>query len=238
MSEQMSEQSGEKMNLVSILTKIFTDPQEAFENIKIHPNWIFPIIITLIYGFVFTYSTQTMQLEMSREMILESERIPEASKDAILDEIENPTMFKQTIMPMITTISMTFIIPLIIAAILLLFGNFVFGGAATFSVVFSAVAWAGMIGLLEGLIKLPLMLNKETLEIYTSLALVMDLSESKTFLFQLLNIVDIFAIWKVFVYSTAFMVIYKFSTAKSYITIIGLYLIVAFIGIGFVQMFM
>lgn len=238
MSEQTNEQSVEKMSPVSLLTKVFTDPPIAFENIKIHPNWIFPIIITLIFGFVFSYSTQSIQVEMSRKMILESERIPEAAKDAALESIENPSAFTQTYMPAITTVLMTFIIPLLIAVIFLMFGNFVFGGSATYKVLFSAVAWAGMIGLVEGIIKLPLMLSKETFEVYTSLALVMDLSESKTFLFQLLNIVDIFALWKIFVYSTAFMVVYKFSVAKSYATIITLYLIMAFIGIGFAQMFM
>ncbi len=238
MSEHTNEQSVGKMNPVSILVKVFTDPQEAFKNIKLYPNWVFPIFILLAFGFVFMFTTRDIQLEMQREYILESERIPEASKDAALENIENPTMFMTTIMPAIGVAVSTFLIPLLIAAAFLLFGNFVYGGSATFGLNFSAAVWAGLIGLLEGLIKLPLMLNKETLEVYTSLALVMDLSESKTFLFQMLNMVDIFAIWKIFVYSTAFMVIYKFSSSRSYATITGLYIVVSFIGIGFAQMFM
>jgi len=237
-SEQVNENPTEEMNQITLLTKVFTDPQAAFEDIKNRPNWILPIILMLVFGFIFMYSTRDIQLDMQREYILESERIPEASKDAALDSIDNPTMFTETIMPIIGVVVSTFLIPLLIAGVFLLFGNFVYGGTSTFGVNFAAVAWAGMIGVVETIVKLPLMLNKATLEIYTSLALLMDLSESKTFMFQLLNIVDVFAIWKIFVYSTAFMVIYKISAGKSYTTIIVLYLIMALIGIGIAQMFL
>ncbi|KAA3615109.1 MAG: hypothetical protein D8M58_22000 [Calditrichaeota bacterium] len=238
MSEQVNGQSVNKLSPVSLLSKIFTDPQQAFENIKVHPNWLIPIVLTLIYGFLFNYTTLQLQTEASRQLIMESTKLNEEMKDKALEGIETQTTFSTQIQPGISAVAGTFLAPLIIALVLMVFGNFIYGGSASFNVLFSASVWAGMIGLAEGIVKLPMMLSKGTLEIYTSLALVMDLSESKTFLFQLLNLVDVFSIWKVFVYSTAFIVIYKVSATKSYATIISLYLIYSFVLIGIMQLFM
>ncbi len=238
MTEQTNQQPDGNMNTVSLLTKVFTDPQQVFESLRTNPVWIVPIIITMAFGLVFTYSTQELQMEYSKNIINESQMIPETAKEAAIDDIENPTDFKIYYMPAITIVLMTFVIPLVIALVLLVFGNFVFGGSASYKTLFSASAWAGLIGVLEGIVKLPLMLSKGTMEVYTSLALLLDLDDSKTFLFQVLNLADVFVIWKIFVYSVAFSVIYKFSATKSYATIISLYLVYAFIGIGFAQMFM
>ena len=65
----------------------------------------------------------------------------------------------------------------------------------------------------------------------------MSSADSKTFLFQFLNIFDVFTVWKVIVYSTAFMVIYNLSKTKSYATIITLTLVVSLSGIGLAQLF-
>jgi hypothetical protein len=126
---------------------------------------------------------------------------------------------------------------LIIAGALLLFGNFIYGGQASFKQMFSLVSWGGLINLPELIIKLPVMLAKGTLYVTTSLAIFLSNSESKTLFYNLLDALDIFSIWKIIVFSIGFAIIYNFSMKKSYIAVIVLYLIYAGVSIGLGQLF-
>lgn len=237
MNDLVNGQDAQKLGPLALFMTVITDPETAFNSVKSYPNWLFPILLSLLLGITYMATTQDIQLKMQREYILKSEVIPEATKDKQLEQLENPTFMQKTVFPGIAVVIGTFAVPAVIAGVLLLFGNFVFGGNTKFNVMFSAAAWAGMIGFVEGIIKLPLVLNKESMEIYSSLALFMDLDQSDTLFFQLLNLVDVFAIWKIVVYALAFSVIYKFSKGKSYATIISLYLVSSLIGIGFTQIF-
>lgn len=236
MNDQLHNQDIHELNYGSMILSIFTDPITAFKGIKQKPNWIIPLIIILLSSYLFSVLTLDIQFKMQKEYILESTMIPEDMKDEQLEQLENPSFYMEVISPIISSILSTFFIPLVIAAVFLIFGNFVFGGTSSFFLNFSVVVWSGLIGVVEGFIKLPLILNKGTLEVFTSLALLMNSDASKTFLFQFLNIFDVFTVWKVIIYSTAFMVVYNFSKTKSYATMITLTLIVSFAGIGIAQL--
>lgn len=231
----MEEQS--TLSPAALATRVLTDPKTAFEAIVKRPNWLFPILLSLIVSFSFMYYTQDIQIEYQKKSILESEKIPEEQKDKVLENLENPSFFMKTVMPAIGVVISVFAIPALLAAVLMLFGNFVFGGNATFGTLFSVSAWAGMVGIVEALIKLPLIVINRSFDIYTSLALLLDPADSKTVVFQLANMVDIFTVWKIFVFGTAFAVVYKLSPGKSYGTITALYVVFALIGIGISHMF-
>ncbi len=224
-------------NPVDTVVKVFTDPQKAFEQVKAKPTWLLPILISIIVGLAFTYLTQDIQAEMQRDFIMESERYTEEQKDMILENMENPGAFMKNVMPALGVVVWSFVAPLGIALGMLIFGNFIFGGQSTFKMNFVVAAWAGLIGALEALIKLPLVLAKGSMHVYTSLAVFMDPSEFKTVTFGILNLVDIFSIWKIIVYAIGFSVIYKFARNKGYITLVVLYLIYGFAAIGFTQLF-
>lgn len=237
MNDQFNSQNIQQTHFGNRIIQLFTDPQKAFENIKRSPNWIIPILILILSSYVFSLLTQEIQFKSQRDFILDSSFIPEEQKDEQIEQLENPSFYMKNIAPVISSLLSGLFIPTVIAAVFLLFGNLVFGGSASFLLNFCVASWAGLIGVLEGFIKLPLILNKGTLEVYTSLALVLDSAQSKTFLFQFLNIFDVFTVWKVIVYSTAFMVVYNFSKTRSYATMITLTLLMSFIGIGFAQLF-
>ncbi|MCB0282616.1 MAG: YIP1 family protein [Calditrichae bacterium] len=237
MIDPANSQNVEKSGPFALFTAVITDPEKAFKSIKAYPSWLFPIALSLLLGLVYMMTTQDIQFKMQKEYILNSELIPEEAKDAQLEKLDNPTFLQKTVIPSIAVAGGAFVVPAVIALILMLFGNFVFGGKASFKIMFSASAWAGVVSFIEGIVKLPLILNKETFEVYSSLALFMDASQSKTLLFQLLNLVDVFSIWKIIVFSIAFAVVYQFNYKKSYSTVIALFLVASFIGIGFTQIF-
>ena len=65
------------------------------------------------------------------------------------------------------------------------------GGSAKFGQLVNVSAWAYMIGILENIVKIPLMLSKWSLEVYTGLG-VLDIGEKGTFINSFLNGIDIF----------------------------------------------
>ncbi len=237
MEQNNENKAPEPLSPAVLATKVLTEPTTAFENIKAYPNWIFPVLLSLIVSLSFVYYTQDISIEMQKKNILESDRFTEEQKDAALERLEDPGVFMTLIMPSIGVVVSVFLVPAFLAAVFMLFGNFAFGGNADFKTLFSVSAWAGMVGVVEALIKLPLIVIKHSYDVYTSLALLMDPADSKTMLFKLANAVDIFSIWKIIVFSIAFGVVYKFSKGKSYGTMISLYVVFTFIIIGLGQLF-
>ncbi len=237
MEQNNENRAMEPLSPAVLATKVLTEPATAFENIKAYPNWLFPILLSLIVSLSFVYYTQDISLEYQKKSILESEQLTEEQKDAALERFEEPGVFMTLVMPSIGVVVSVFLIPALMAAILMLFGNFAFGGNAEFKTLFSVAAWGGMVGVVEAIVKLPLMVIRHTYEVYTSLALLLEPADSKSIIFKLFNAVDLFSIWKIIVFSIAFSVVYKFSKGKSYGTIISLYVVYTFIIIGLGQLF-
>ncbi len=234
MSEHTNEQSVGKMDPVSTLVKVFTDPQEAFKNINLYPNWLFPVLLSIITMIIAANFTFDIQMDFQKNLLLQSEKIPEAIKDQQLEKYENLTSIDRYLWPAITSLALDAFFFLGAALGILFLGNFVLGGKSTFKTVFSMVSWAGLIGVFELIVKSFIMISKESIHAYTSLALLMDPSQFKEFTFHLLNVFDVFTIWKVIVYIIGFSVIYQFSKAKAATGIIVIFVIFSALKIGWV----
>lgn len=226
-----------KMKSLQKTLNVFLSPAGVFENIRMYPDWIFPLLVMIVISIVIAFSTHDLQYKLQTEAILNNELIPEETKDKVLEDLENKSPMRrniETILGSTIAIGAAYVIS---AAALLVFGNFILGGVATFKQVFSMFSWGSMIGIVESLVKLPLMLSKGSLMVYTSLALLMDDAESKSIMFQILNLFDVFSIWKIIVLSIGFSVIYRFSKGKSYAAVITLYVIYGVIALGLSQLF-
>lgn len=233
----MEEQKLPKLSVGQQIVKVFTDPITFFQHLRDNPTWLLPLILIILMSIAFASITKDQMLEYRKQMILDSEKIPEEFKDQSIDQIENMTptaYYVQTVLG--STIGIV-IIYAIGAGLFLVVGNFFLGGKATFKQMFALFTWANMVSIVEMLVKMLLILQKNSVEVYTSLALLMGPAKSKTFLFQLLNAVDIFAIWKVILWAIGFGIIYRFSAKKSYVTVISLYIVYVLVSIGFSQLF-
>jgi len=232
-----SEQSGGKMNPLQRGIAIFSSPANAFENIKLYPDWLLPFLLMLAATIVFAISTSDLQVKLQTEMINNNERIPEEMKEKILDDMENKTPMRRNIESAGYASVFVGLSYVVISGALLLFGNFLFGGSSTYKQVFAMYSWASIIGLAELLVKIPLMISKGSMQVFTSLALVMDVSDARTPLFQFLNIFDVFTIWQIVVVATGIAVIYKFTKAKAYLAVLIPYALYKGVSIGLGQLF-
>jgi len=68
--------------------------------------------------------------------------------------------------------------------------------------------------------------------VYTSLAVLFDPAKSGTTLFKLANAIDIFSLWRLFLWGLGISIIYKFSQGKAYGIVIFWYIAWTLISIG------
>ena len=216
---------------------IFTNPGKTLATLRNNPTWILPLLLIMAMTVAFTVATRDLMIEYRKEMILNSEKIPEEQKDLALERLENITPKAYYIQSIGGGLVGLVLVYLLASGIFILVGNFILGGKATFKQIFSLYVWGNMVALVELPVKAIMALAKGSVQVYTSLAVLMDPSQSKTVLFQLLNAVDIFAIWRIVLWAMGFVFIYRFSPKKSYIAVISIYVFYVFLSIGLGRLF-
>jgi len=228
---QVQGQQESKLSFFTKLGLIFTNPSKVFNNLKLHPDWLLPILIILVFTIASAFLLKDLGMNEARQRILDSEQIPEEQKDVILERMEQGGAM-QSVWTVGGSIVFIFISFSVVAGVFYLTGSFVFGGSTTYKTMFSVYAWGYMVSILESVIKIPLILVKNSLHVYTSLAVLFDPTESNTTLFKLANAIDVFSLWRVFLWGLGISIIYKFSQAKSYGIVIFWYIIWTLISIG------
>jgi len=227
----------EKISPLNKLIGIFTNPVSVFKNLVKYPDWLLPFVLMAIMIIISVTTTVDLQYKAGEKAIMENSLIPEEVKDQAVEELHNKTPMAMTLQSGIRGIIGLIVLYLFVALVFWISGNFIFGGQASYKQVFSMYSWGAIPGIIETIVKLPLMITKGTMEVYTSPAILMDSGQSKDILFQLMNAFDVFTIWKIILWSIGFGAIYNFSKGKSYITVITLYVIYLIISISLSQLF-
>ena len=83
------------------------------------------------------------------------------------------------------------------------------------------VSYSYLVTVLETLIKVPLMLNKETIEVFTGLGL-FEIGDKGTFINNLFAGMDLFSVWRIILIGIGLSVYYK-KSAKPFIIAIFIY---------------
>lgn len=217
------EKEKEKVTEISRIFNIFFEPRKVFENLKIKPKWLIPFIIISIIGITSFYYTYPFIMKQQIARIEESERIPDAQKEMIIErmsEMEHPPVWQLGFAPIGTLIYF-----LIIAGILFFVGNVLLGGDSSYGRVLSVFAYSSLIAIPAAIIKIPLVFMRETAEIQTSLALLLSPDMKESFIYRFLAQIDIFTIWTMILVSLGMAVMYNFTLRKSATTVFVLWLL-------------
>lgn len=216
--QQPSNESGPLSRIIGV----FTSPKMTFESIGRKPDWLIPLIIIVLLSGVMTYFMQpiitTTALQAQQEK-MEERGMERDQIDAAAEQTQK--VMKFTVLP--SAIVMTALSFVIGALIWWFVGNILLGGAATFKLVFAVNVYRSLIPLLGGLIKLPIILSKETLNVHFSLATFMSDELRDTFLYKILVQTDIFNIWSIAVLCIGLAAIYKFKVNKVWPLVVILY---------------
>ncbi len=224
-----------KLPFLTKLVLIFTNPSKVFANLKIYPDWLWPMLLILVFTIASSFLLKDLGIREAKQKIQDSEQIPEEQKEVIIERMEQGGPL-QMVMGVVGPIVFIFAAFAVAAGVLYLTASFVFGGTSTYKTMFSVYTWGYIVSMLEGLIKVPLALAKNSVNVYTSLAIFFDPAESGTTLFKLANAVDIFSIWRLFLWGLGISIIYKFSQGKAYGIVIFWYIVWTLISIGLSSM--
>ena len=231
-------QREEPLSFISKLVLIFTNPSKVFESLALYPSWIGPTLVILFVSLISGFLMRDLGIQAQKEKIIQSEKIPEERKEMILERIEQGTGSPLQMIMMFGSIAIFVFASIAVVAGLYLFsGNTLLGGSATYKSMLAVYAWGFLVSVPEAIIKIPLALAKNSIHVYTSLAIFFDTSESETTLFKIANAVDIFAIWRIALWAIGFSIVYKFTSGKSYVVIGTWYVIWIAISIVFSNLF-
>jgi len=213
----------------SKIINLFFEPKKVFESLKIKPTWLVPFIIVCILGMGYYYYAYPFIMGEQIAKIQANEKIPEEQKQAIVEKMgsEHPPAWQLGITPLGGLIYL-----LIASAVFLFVFNVLLGGDSTFRRVFSVYCYSALVGIPETIVKLPLTLAKKSINVQTSLALLLSPDVKETFLYRLFASVDIFAIWQMILVSMGMAVMYKFTPKKSYTTVFVIWIVWIFLKSG------
>ncbi len=227
----MEDEPVEELSAMQRIVGIFTQPQRVFQYLRAKPEFWTPIIITIIFSVVTSFLVYDIAINESIAALEQRENIPDDQRDMIMDSIEarRTGAWRYISIFVFPTIG-TFVIFALVALAYWFIGNVILGGKARFKQVFSAFAYSYLIVAIVGtIVKLPLMLSKETLKVNTSLAVFMSEDVAQSALYRFLDSFDIFTIWLLIVFAVGFAVIYRFSQVKAFMGVFVSWLLYALV---------
>jgi len=218
------------MNIGSKMVAVFTSPKKALEAIAEKPDWLAPMVVSVLIGILFAL-TVVPAVVMPATMVKTMEQMRDRGVPE--DKIEEAMKFMAGPLPVIFgvvgVILATPINLLIISSVL--FGlSALFGGKARFVQVFSAVTYSGLISSLGTILKGLLMYFQHSMHAGTSLALILSEDLRESFLYRFLGQFDLFTLWHLSVLSLGLAVIYRWKTAKPASILFGLWLLWALVS--------
>ena len=211
------------MGGASKIMNTFFEPRKVFESLKIKPTWLVPFIIAALLGIGFFYYTYPFIMAQQVEKIQENERIPEEQKERIIErmtERDHPPIWQLSFAPIGTLLSFV-----VVAAALFFVFNVLLGGDSNYRRVLSVYSYSSLIAIPAMIVKFPLIMMKENLNVQTSLALLLSPNTKDSFLYRVFSSFDIFTIWQVILVSMGLGVIYKYATKKAFTAVFILWII-------------
>lgn len=204
----------------SMLVNIFLSPTRVFGSIKAKPTWIMPFVIILLFTAVTAYVVAPMAMETQKQEMLSNENLSSEQREQAIQQMETYKGIGSIIGAAAGTLGAAVMV-FLMAAIILFMGTVVLGGSAKFMELVALVCFTGMISVLGQIVKTPLMVMKQTMDIRTSLAVLLPGSDVKSVAYTLLNVfTDVFFVWEIILVVAGVAVIYNFTKGKAAIAVL------------------
>lgn len=234
------ESEGARSGIGSWIVGVFTSPGATFASIaerleRPHPKdatktkdmskWWLPVLIAIIIGIGLAFYTipnfiAPMQADAVREAVMER-----GGTEADVQQALSVSGAMMLPMGIIGIVIVTLIIVFLMALVLHLLMKML-GGKGKFRHARAVVAWTMLISTLGSIVKLPLMIAKDSVIVETGPSLFFKDLEPSDRLFKLLSSFDIFIIWAMVVTAIGAAVVYRVSTGKSWVAVAILWILV------------
>lgn len=214
-----------EMSVAGRILRVFYAPSETFEAVaeqRSAADWLVPTFIVAAVIFVSTYVTSPLYVAEAMEQMQQQEQsgAMESAGDAIL------------ISTLIAAPVMTFVMLFIGAAIYLLVGKLL-GGLFGYSHCLAIVAYTSLITVVQHIVRVPLVLASETMDVQIGLGMFLSEEARKNFGGALLSSIDPFVIWMVVIAALGLSIVGQIERSRAYTGVAAVTLIFLAIGAFF-----
>ena len=217
-----------EMSVGDRILRVFYAPSETFEAVaeqRSAADWLVPTIIVALAIFFSTYLTSPIYMaEMMEQM---REQVPAEQGG----EMEN-TATAIRISGLIAAPVMTFVMLFIGAAIYLLVGKLL-GGLLGYGHCLALVAYTSLISILQHVVKTPLVLANETMDVQIGLGMFLSEEARKSFGGALLSSIDPFVVWMIVIAGLGLSIVGQIERSRAYAGVAAITLIFLAIGAFF-----
>jgi hypothetical protein len=212
--------------------RLFTAPQKAFVPPRTRALWLVPLVVLSLVQVTEALLLQDLYKQKMVQNLSQNEKIPEEQRAKIVEQMQGSTNGNaRIILGQVAGVASSVAIAYLLPALLYLLGlNFVMGGAAKFREVFTVVVFSNLVSLPREIIRLPLMLAKGSVDIYTSPAAFIA-SGGKALTFAL-NLFDVFELYRLFLLMAGFAVITALPLRKTAFPVILVWVLYGLLGVG------
>ncbi len=204
------------------LAEVFYRPAAFFEQLKHQPKVLVPYIVV---GLIFLLTFWLIQ-DLSVQVALDSPQMQQnlqgqAPPPQVVSAIRVTTL----VMPTLTYL----IYPLVVAALMMLVGNFFMGGKASYKQLLSVALYGAMICAVGKLVLVPLMLAKGSATASISLGVLAPTQSPFDPVWVALSSIDLFNIWEIIAVGIGLAAVYNISRNKGYlISVLSVGLLIVF----------
>lgn len=221
----------ERIGLGTRVIGILTSPRETFERVMADPRWIGVLALSVGGAAVLSsllLSTDFAQRALLDQQISSMESFGATVTDEVRAEMEDSVRFAAY-----STFGFLLVgVPIfcvVLAGMLHGVGYGLLGGGASFGQVFSVVAHAGLVFLVQQLFTVPLNYAREAITSPTTLAAFAPMLDEDAFAYKLLSTLDLVNVWWIMLLSIGLAVAWKRRTAPIATTLFGIYAGIALI---------
>ena len=202
-----------------MLVSIFYEPTRVFRALKEKPTWLIPLIFFLVVMTIATYFIMPAAQKAQLAAIDRSEVYSAEQKAQIKEQMEQNKGF--AMIGVIASPIFWVVLIFISVGFTMLMGNAIFGGKARFAQVFSMIILSFMTWVIGTIIKTPLIVAKDSIDVRTSLAIVLPGETTSGPLYSFLNTyTDIFVVWQLVILVIGVKIMYDFVTSKAVMTVL------------------
>ena len=214
-----------EMSVGGRILRVFYAPSETFEAVaeqRSAADWLVPTFIVAAVVFVSTYVTSPIYMAETMEQMQQQEQsgAMEGTGDAIL------------ISTLIAAPVMMFVMLFIGAAIYLLVGKLL-GGLLGYGQCLAIVAYTSLIAILQHVVKTPLVLANETMNVQIGLGMFLSEEARKNFGGALLSSIDPFIVWMIVIAGLGLSIVGQIERSRAYTAVAAVTLIFLAIGAFF-----
>jgi len=208
----------EDIGLVGRMIRVFYAPGETFDALRLRRTWLdwfVPALLVAVAALASAHLVAPIAMQEQAAQMQNNPDLSDEQREALTNMMEKQQEGPMAKIGVVIAPIGAFLYILVLAALLLAFAKLALGGEIDFGQMLPVTAYSSLIGLLQTIIVIPLMLQKQTMQIHTGLGVLVSDEMAKTFLGRLISGVDLFGLWQACIVGIGIAIVANLPTRKA-----------------------